>query len=193
MKLSSPSLDCLHDVTEPLRTLRPLHWSEILAARRQGRDPYQVVAAFWNKYDRAFAEAERRGDEAAKRLGVAPHSFDEHLIDAAGEVCARVPERVTRWGVAIPKPLERLQRRDHVVSRPTRAGRAAVKHRARTARATAPTRGDPDDDPHLDGLSPRAVELARELQEASDELLASWRRDHLARAKPEQLELGEGS
>jgi hypothetical protein len=56
------------------------------------------------------------------------------------------------WREYIERPraarrIETAQRVAPAVSRPTRPGRITVKRRARAARTSTPSRGDPDDDP----------------------------------------------
>jgi hypothetical protein len=56
------------------------------------------------------------------------------------------------WARLIERPraarrVEASRRRTPAPARPTRPGRVVVKRRARAARTTTPSRGDPDDDP----------------------------------------------
>ena len=188
---STRRIESADDVVAPLRDLEMLGWQELLAAQRQGRDPNELVSAFWDRYDGAFAEAERRADAAAAAGVASVSQLGHHLIRAAGDVCHRVPERVTRWGVSIPRVLNTASRRP-APSRPARAGRAVVKRRTRGPRTSTPARGDPDDDPDphdFHGLTGRSAELARELQAHSDARIAAWRSERIARGTHEQLEL----
>jgi hypothetical protein len=159
--------DVVAYVTAPLRKLQALGWREILTARRQGGDPDVLVSEFWAKYDKAFAEAERRADQTANRLGVPPIEVDRHVLDAAAAVCERTPERMTRWGAVIPKKFETVSASvpTIVATRP----RSTVKRHVRAARTVTPSRGDPDDD-DPDGEPPGPVHISAAIAALLDEI-----------------------
>ena len=74
------------------------------------------------------------------------------------------------------------------VARPTRPARTnRIGRTSRTiVQSSAPSRGDPDDDPdHEPGLTGRAAELAEVLQRATDETLARWQAERTAREAAE--------
>jgi hypothetical protein len=137
--------DVVDYITEPLRALAPLGRRELMAAKRQGRDLDELNADYWRRYEEAWLEMERRADETAERLGVAPIVIWQQVMES--DTMVEVLERKappSRWGAMIPRALENGARVT-VPSPPTRPARVSVKRRARAARTSTPSRGDPDD------------------------------------------------
>jgi hypothetical protein len=87
----------------------------------------------------AFEERQRKMQAGIERMAAA--STDEQQ---------RIGDQL--WAEAIERPraarrIETARRVAPAATRPTRPGRVTVKRRARAARTTTPSRGDPDDDP----------------------------------------------
>jgi hypothetical protein len=85
-------------------------------------------------------EQQRRTQAALKRIASA-RTLEEQ---------ERIADR--EWTEMVERPraarrVETARRVAPAVARPTRPGRITVKRRARAARTTTPSRGDPDDDP----------------------------------------------
>jgi hypothetical protein len=190
------------DATAPLDELAGFEWSDLFEAQESGRDPHELRRAFWRDYEVACRESEARTFAEAEAQGVPPCELMDKLVEAMADAGDRVPEEVKVSGIEPPPPHIRRayeRRREARASRPTctrgqRRPTRAARQRTRTrtsasTRSSVVSRGSPDDDPHEpnDGLSGRAAELARELQAASDALIAAWRSERIARATPEQL------
>jgi hypothetical protein len=86
-------------------------------------------------------EKQRQTQATLKRIAAADTLQEQQRV--GNQVWAEMVER--------PRAARRIQaaRTPRIVheSRPTRPGRVTVKRRARAARTTTPSRGDPDDDP----------------------------------------------
>jgi hypothetical protein len=152
-------------------------------------------------WDAAHARIAYDGGNGRLVYGLVSSSTAERLLQTSYQR----PRQHYRFGRRVARMelwLARAPQRVLAAARPVRprsAGREPrpAAPRRRGSRRGAATRAGPDDpdppgeDSDHPGLSGRALELARELQAASDARVEGWRRAAVAGAKGEQLALDD--
>ena len=140
--------------------------------------PSTLTLVFSTAERRAFEKRQRRDEEFL--LSVANLSAEERERRCAQRLKTQLARGRGMIRMARARQAGKIGRR---VARPTRPARTnRIGRTSRTiVQSSAPSRGDPDDDPDHEPLTGRGAELAEQLQRATDEKLAQWRAERIAR------------
>jgi hypothetical protein len=149
--------DVIGEVIAPVLTLPAFGRAEMIAARRRGENVDQRVADFWRRYDEAWKEMQKRADEAAERLNVAPYVIWQAVMNSY--VLAAALERHTppsRWGACFPRVIKSDERVrtpfEPVLARRTPRPRARQhRHVRRRKLATSRSSGSDPSNPEPPG------------------------------------------